>query len=84
MSQGKKGKKKQQQQQRWGEAGDGDDEGLEGMFASAESFAHMLEENEGGGDPGSGTSQALANRDRARELWGLEVPLLFLLLLILY
>uniref|UniRef100_A0A0P4WBJ8 CCAAT-binding factor domain-containing protein n=1 Tax=Scylla olivacea TaxID=85551 RepID=A0A0P4WBJ8_SCYOL len=59
---GKKGKK---QKQRWAEEGDGDKEGLGGMFASAESFAHLLEENEGAGDPGSGTSQALANRDRA-------------------
>lgn len=37
------------------------------MFASAESFAHLLEENEGAGEPGSGTSQALANKDRARK-----------------
>ncbi|KAK8385067.1 hypothetical protein O3P69_012099 [Scylla paramamosain] len=59
---GKKGKK---QKQRWAEEGDGDKEGLGAMFASAESFAHLLEENEGAGDPGSGTSQALANRDRA-------------------
>ncbi|KAG0727219.1 CCAAT/enhancer-binding protein zeta [Chionoecetes opilio] len=45
----------------------GGDEGLGSMFASADTFAHLLEENEGAGDPGSGTSQALANKDRARE-----------------